>query len=188
MYDKYKYLRKAVAAIPQKNSIPSYVSTTNKIVDQMGETFADAMIKMQEDKASLNLQIDDLTGQLAALQEEMQKELSKMEQMYKRVGYAYADCINEMLNQTNHNAVVVYSTSASSVVIFVTPRARYLITADGAPVEITGKKTIRGTIYPFDQGYYKFVPAVSEEEGSEEEFNFRDVVAGSPVKLLDGNE
>ena len=39
IFDDYSYLDKTVASIPQKNSIPSYVAASHKLVNSMGENF-----------------------------------------------------------------------------------------------------------------------------------------------------
>ena len=65
LYDDYQYLEKAVAALPQKNSIPSYVSASHKLVNKMGTAFADTTASLYNETIQLTGKINTLSNELA---------------------------------------------------------------------------------------------------------------------------
>lgn len=195
LYTKYKYLRKFVASVPQKNSIPGLVNTTNKLVDEMSETYISSIEVLQNQKNELLAQIEALNLQMEELELQHQEEIAAMlnknelergalEQYYARVNYNYKDCINQLVNTADQSGVVVYATSKDSVVVFVVPRYRYLITPAGTLVEIEGVHKVSGRLIPYgDDGFYKFVSDV-DENGNEVDYNLRDITPGSFVKFV----
>lgn len=194
LYDSYKYLRNYVASVPQKKSIPDFVAATNKLVDQMGQTFSKSTVDLQIQKGTLQKTIEDMNAQIEELNSSHQQELSEieqknaqeksaLEQYYKRINYNYTDCLNQMLSYTDSSAVVAYATAKDSIVVYVVPRARLTLKPEGTNVEIYGTKLVTGRIVPFENGYYYFVPAL-DEEGNEIDFNFKDIVPGALVKIL----
>lgn len=183
LYDNYKYLRNYIASVPQKKSIPDYVSTTNKFVDQMGQTFSDATIQLNKKTIELQEQIVELNTQMQQLVQAQEQEKSALEQYYKRINFSYSDCLNLMLSQMNANAVVAYATAKDNIGVFVIPRARVTLNPEGTNVKIYGKNVVNGRIVPYENGYYYFVPSL-DEEGNQIDFNFKDVVAGSLVEIL----
>jgi chromosome segregation ATPase len=60
-YDNYNYLVNAVAALPQKNSIPSYVAASRAYVNSMGETFTETAIALESEKKKLSKQVANLS-------------------------------------------------------------------------------------------------------------------------------
>lgn len=194
LYDDYKYVRSFIAAVPQKKSIPDLVSTANKLVDQMSQSFSTTVVDLEEEIEGLQKDLELLKMEIEQLQLEHQAELeanvekteqekSALEQYYKRINYEYTDCLTMMLSYTDSSAVVAYATGEDSVVIYVVPRARLQLKPEGANVEIYGTKVVSGRIVPFENGYYKFRPAL-DEEGNETEFNYKDIVAGALVRIL----
>ena len=182
-YDKYKYLREAVASVPQKNSVPDYVFTTNKLVDKMSETFEDTTIALRDERDELSRQIAELNKKIESLKEEQAEQLNRVSQEYQKANFAYTDCINELLNHTDHNAVVVTALSKQNVSVYVVPRARYLIGKSGGSAEVFGLKTIKGRLVATDKtGYYRFFPSV-DAEGNEIDFDLKDIVPGAIVKI-----
>ena len=182
-YDKYKYLRDAVASVPQKNSVRDYVAVTNKLVDRMSETFEETTINLKEERDEYQRQLLNLQKSIEELKASHEDELNRRSLEYQKSNIAYTECINEMLNHTEHNAVVVQAPSKNNVSVYVVPRARYLITAAGADVEIYGLNVVRGRLIPQERGYYRFLPAV-DADGKEVDYNLKDIVPGSIVKIL----
>lgn len=194
LYTKYEYVYKFIADVPQKNSIPSLVSTTNKLVNEMSSTFTSTVELLQSQKEELQAQIDELNSQIQMLQEQSEKELAElsaqkeleknaMEQYYTRVNHNYTKCIDQMVNGAGQSAVVVHAVDKDSVIMYVVPRARLLI-KEGTQVEIYSTSIIKGRILPYDDaGYYKFAPSI-DEEGNEEDFNLKDIIPGAFVKIL----
>lgn len=194
LYDNYKYLRNYVAGVPQKKSIPDFVATTNKLVDQMGQTFSETTMGLYDQNGQLASQIEDMTQQiealnlahsdeLARLEEKQTQEKAALEQYYKRINYNYTDCLNQMLGYTDSSAVVAYATAKDNIAIYVVPRARLGLKPEGAKVEIYGTKVVRGRMIPLESGYYKFLPEL-DEDGNEKDFNLKEVVPGALVKIL----
>lgn len=196
LYTKYKYLNKFISNVPQKNSIPGFVNTSNKLVDEMSNAFSTSMVKLLEEKNELLKQIEELEQQMEALQLQQQEELAAvaeqnaleknaLEQYYTRINYSYTNCINQMVNAADQSAVVVYATDKDSVVIYVVPRARFLIQPEITHVEVYGTQIVKGrlTSYNATEGYYKFIPCV-DDEGNEVDFNLKDIVPGAFVKIL----
>ena len=63
-YDNYNYLVNAVAALPQKNSIPSYVAASRAYVNSMGETFTETAIALESEKKKLSKQVANLSSEV----------------------------------------------------------------------------------------------------------------------------
>lgn len=63
-YDNYNYLVNAVAALPQKNSIPSYVAASRAYVNSMGETFTETAIALESEKKTLSKQVANLSSEV----------------------------------------------------------------------------------------------------------------------------
>lgn len=182
-YDKYKYLRDAVASVPQKNSVRDYVAVTNKLVDKMSETFEDTTISLKNERDDFQKQIEELKKSIQDLKAAHEDELTKRSLEYQKNTIAYTECINEMLNHTEHNAVVVTASSKNAISVYVAPRARYLIT-EGAKVEIYGLNVVSGKLIATERsGYYRFAPGV-DANGDVIDFNLKDVIPGSIVKIL----
>lgn len=182
-YNKYKYLRDIVATVPQKNSVPDYIATTKKLVDKMGVVFEEITFYLQDEKNELLKQIDKLNKELEELKVQHQTELNLREQEYQKENLEFTACINEMLNYTEHDAVVVTSKKADNITVYVTPRKRYSIPDTGCNVEVYGLEVEQARIIPLERGYYKLLPRL-DEEGNEISFNLRNIVSGSIVKIV----
>ena len=66
-YDNYNYLVNAVAALPQKNSIPSYVAASRAYVNSMGETFTETTVALENEKKTLSRQVNNLSTEVKGL-------------------------------------------------------------------------------------------------------------------------
>ena len=69
-YDNYNYLVNAVAALPQKNSIPSYVAASRAYVNSMGETFVDTTTALENEKKKLSKQVANLSSEVSGLEKD----------------------------------------------------------------------------------------------------------------------
>ena len=65
--DNYNYLVNAVAALPQKNSIPSYVAASRAYVNSMGETFTETTVALENEKKTLSRQVNNLSTEVKGL-------------------------------------------------------------------------------------------------------------------------
>ena len=172
LYDDYKYLDTAVSAIPQKNSIPSYVSASHKLVNQMSQTFADTTISLYNETIQLNGKINSLNSQLAESSKQLQEQQIFYEQSYET-----------LLTLAKTNAVIVSGKNYEHILIYVTGKARYLITEQGADAEFKADKTVKGKIFRAEDDSFYFVVG-TDKDGNQLEVNFDSVVPGTPVKIL----
>ena len=175
LYDDYKYLDKAVAALPQKNSIPSYVAASRKLVNQMGAAFTNTAVSLYNENVELNGKINSLSGELA----ESQKQI-KLQQASYEVAY------DNLLSLAKTNAVLVYATNYENMRVYIAEKARYLITEDGAEAEFKADKTVKGKIFrdqESEEDSFYFVVG-NDKNGNRFEVNFEAIVPGTPVKIL----
>ena len=175
LYDDYKYLDKAVAALPQKNSIPSYVAASRKLVNQMGAAFTNTAVSLYNENVELNGKINSLSGELA----ESQKQI-KLQQASYEVAY------DNLLSLAKTNAVLVYATNYENMRVYIAAKARYLITENGADAEFKADKTIKGKIFrdqESEEDSFYFVVG-NDKNGNRFEVNFEAIVPGTPVKIL----
>ena len=175
LYDDYKYLNKAVAALPQKNSIPSYVAASRKLVNQMGVAFTNTAVSLYNENVELNGKINSLSGELA----ESQKQI-KLQQASYEVAY------DNLLSLAKTNAVLVYATNYENMRVYIAEKARYLITENGADAEFKADKTIKGKIFrdqESEEDSFYFVVG-NDKNGNRFEVNFEAIVPGTPVKIL----
>ena len=175
LYDDYKYLDKAVAALPQKNSIPSYVAASRKLVNQMGAAFTNTAVSLYNENVELNGKINSLSGELA----ESQKQI-KLQQASYEVAY------DNLLSLAKTNAVLVYATNYENMRVYIAAKARYLITENGAEAEFKADKTVKGKIFrdqESEEDSFYFVVG-NDKNGNRFEVNFEAIVPGTPVKIL----
>ena len=175
LYDDYKYLDKAVAALPQKNSIPSYVAASRKLVNQMGAAFSNTAVSLYNENVELNGKINSLSGELA----ESQKQI-KLQQASYEVAY------ENLLSLAKTNAVLVYATNYENMRVYIAAKARYLITENGADAEFKADKTVKGKIFrdeESEEDSFYFVVG-NDKNGNRFEVNFEAIVPGTPVKIL----
>ena len=172
LYDDYKYLDSAVAAIPQKNSIPSYVSASHKLVNQMSQTFTDTTISLYNETLELNSRINSLNGQLAESSKQLQDQKAFYEQSYET-----------LLATAKTNAAIVYGTDYDHIIVYVTGKARYLITEQGADAEFKADKTVKGKIFRAEDDSFYFEVG-TDKNGERYEVDFSYVVPGTSVKIL----
>lgn len=175
LYDDYKYLDKALVALPQKNSIPSYVAASRKLVNQMGAAFSNTAVSLYNENAELTGKINSLSGELA----ESQKQI-KLQQASYEVAY------DNLLSLAKTNAVLVYATNYENMRVYIAEKARYLITENGADAEFKADKTIKGKIFrdqESEEDSFYFVVG-NDKNGNRFEVNFEAIVPGTPVKIL----
>ncbi len=172
LYDDYNYLDKAVSALPQKNSIPSYVAASHKLVNQMGAAFADTTASLYNETVQLNTKINSLSGELAESKEQIRLQQDSYEVAYET-----------LLSLAKTNAIIVFGTDYDNMRVYVTGKARYLITEAGADAEFKADKTVKGKIFRAEDNSFYFEVG-SDKNGNRYEVNFDAVVPGTPVKIL----
>ena len=175
LYDDYKYLDKALVALPQKNSIPSYVAASRKLVNQMGAAFTNTAVSLYNENAELTGKINSLSGELAESQNQI-----KLQQASYEVAY------ENLLSLAKTNAVLVYATNYENMRVYIAEKARYLITEDGVEAEFKADKTVKGKIFrdqESEEDSFYFVVG-NDKNGNRFDVNFEAIVPGTPVKIL----
>jgi hypothetical protein len=120
----------------------------------------------------LNGKINSLTDEL----EESRKQISQQQEYYEQ-------SYETLLGLAKTSAVLVSATDYDSIKIYVTGKARYLITEAGADAEFKADKTIKGKIFRAEDDSFYFVVG-EDKDGNRLEVNFESVVPGTPVKIL----
>ena len=175
LYDDYKYLDKALVALPQKNSIPSYVAASRKLVNQMGAAFTNTAVSLYNENAELTGKINSLSGELAESQNQIRLQQASYEVAYEN-----------LLSLAKTNAVLVYATNYENMRVYIAEKARYLITEDGVEAEFKADKTVKGKIFrdeESEEDSFYFVVG-NDKNGNRFEVNFEAIVPGTPVKIL----
>ncbi len=161
-YDDYQYLSSKIAAIPQKNTIPSYVAANKVLVNQMGQTFTST------------------TLQLNRKNQELKEELKVQKENANNV-------FTGLLAAAKANAVIYSASNASDIQVFIAERARYLVDEnEGVAAEFTADKgTVTGRVKLCSDGLYRFYTN-EDAEGNLEELpvDISLIEAGTIVKLL----
>ena len=172
IYDDYNYLDKAVAAIPQKNSIPGYVKASHKLVNKMGAVFADTTAKLHRENVELNGTIDSLNSALEKSRKETAEQRTYFESSYETL---------MVLAKTS--AVLESAVDYEHMPVYVAGKARYLITEAGADAEFKTDKTIKGKILRAEDDTFYFEVG-NDKNGERFEVNFEAIAPGTPVKIL----
>ncbi len=172
LYDDYAYLDKAVASIPQKNSIPSYVKASHKLVNEMSQSFVDTTASLYNETLQLNGKIDNLS-----------QELSESRKQTENQKIIYEDTYETLLALVKSSALLISGSDYEHMPVYVAGKARYLITEDGADAELKADKTIKGKIFQSEDGSFYFKVG-TDKDGNIFEVNFDFVIPGTPLKIL----
>ena len=172
LYDDYKYLASAVAALPQKNSIPKYVSASRHLVNSMGKTFAETTNSLYRETQTLNSKINTLTDELA----ESKKDIVNQKEYYET-------SYETLMTFAKTNALIIFAEDYETIPVYVAGKARYLITEEGADAEFKADKTVKGKIFRAEDDTFYFV-VNTDKEGNLLSVNFEEVTPGTPVKIL----
>ena len=172
LYDDYKYLDKAVAALPQKNSIPSYVKASRRLVNQMGATFAETTAKLYKENSELNGKILNLSNELSQSRKDLADQKGYFESSYE-----------SLMSLAKTSALLEFASDYDHMPVYVAGKARYLIGEDGVDAEFKADKTIKGKILRAEDDSFYFEVA-SDKDGEKIEVNFESIVPGTPVKIL----
>lgn len=193
-YDNYKYLRQPVAAIPHKNSVPDYISTTNKLVDNMSQTFEDTALSLYGEKQELYSEISGLEENIRGLEKDIENlkiEMKNKEDEHQKEKDSlksslmsdFGKPLEGLLAGLKTNAAVISKDSKENIIIFVSEKARYLITEE-THVEIKGSKSVKGRLSPAQNpGYYQFM-SLLDDDGNPIDFDDTLISCGNTVKIL----
>ena len=172
LYDDYKYLDKAVRGVPQKNSIPTYTAASRELVNEMGAAFVNTTASLYNETVQLNEKINSLSNELT----ESKKQISDQQTFYEQT-------YETLLSLAKTNAVIMFATDYDSMRVYVTGKARYLITEEGADAEFKADKTVKGKIFRAEDDSFYFEVG-TDKNGETYEVNFDSIVPGTPVKIL----
>ena len=172
IYDDYKYLDQAVAALPQKNSIPGYVKASRKLVNQMGVTFANTTAKLFSENVELNGKVTSLSNELTESRKAVADQKGYFEESYET-----------LMALAKTNAILEFATDYEHMPVYVTGKARYLITENGADAEFKADKTVKGKIFRAEDETFYFEVG-TDKNGDRYEVNFASITPGTPVKIL----
>ena len=176
IYDNFKYLDDVVASIPQKNSIPSYVSAARALVNEMGKSYVDTTTDFYYETEHLNAQISQLNLRIA-------EELKNREEMEKNLKARLEAPYENLLAAARTSAAVISASDLDNIEVYVSPKARYLIDEGGAAAEIRLTKAVKGTLIKNGEDSFYFKVA-ENKDGTMPEINFEEIVPGTLVKIL----
>lgn len=176
IYEDYKYLDDVVASIPQKYSIPKYVTAARRLVNDMGETFMDSTIDLYDDTVRLTNKIRQMDIDFQREREDFKSELADQKKYYEAN-------LENILVLAKTNAIVTYAEGYDKIEVFVTQKAAYLITEAGADAELRADKPIKGKIYRNEDGTYRFEVGV-DKEGNLLPVDFALIQPGLTIKIL----
>ncbi len=172
LYDDYKYLDKSVRDVPQKNSIPTYTAASRELVNEMGAAFVNTTASLYNETVQLNEKINSLSNELT----ESKKQISDQQAFYEQT-------YETLLSLAKTNAVIMFATDYDNMRVYVTGKARYLITEEGADAEFKADKTVKGKIFRAEDNSFYFEVG-TDKNGETYEVNFDSIVSGTPVKIL----
>lgn len=94
-YDYYLYLDSTVASIPQKNSIPGYVAASKALVNNLGETFTETTLALQNEKTSLKIQKQRLESNY----DELMEDYNELVEDYNETCDEFEETLNSTIAQ-----------------------------------------------------------------------------------------
>ena len=183
IYNNFKYLDDVVASIPQKNSIPSYVSSARILVNDMGEAFMDATVSYYKENVELNNQINGLNNKINQMNRDFESERDFYKNEIVNQRDYFEDSMISLLSVAKSSAMVLEAVDYDKIVIFITPKARYLVSEAGADAEIKAGKAIKGKIFRNEDDSFRF-EVNTDKEGNLPEIDFENITAGTLVKIL----
>lgn len=180
IYDDFRYLDDVVASIPQKNSIPKYVSSARILVNDMSQAFVDTTISFYTENVKLNGTIDSLNNKITALNASHANEIQNQRDVYEAT-------MSNVLALAKTNAIIFTGSTYDDIKIFIGKNARYLIDEAGdegraAEVKI-GKLAYKGRIFRDENETFHFEFDL-DKEGNLPEVDFTLLEVGSPVKIF----
>ena len=170
-----------MASIPQKNSIPSYVAASHKLVNEMGEAFVDTTAAFYEETVALNGKINSLNNELA----ESRRQSEAVRQDMENQKAFYEESYESLMVIAKTNAILLTSSSYDDMPVYVSEKARYLITEEGADAEFKiDKATIRGKIFKEEEGENFYFVVGEDKNGNQFAVDFAALVPGTLIKIL----
>lgn len=201
IYNSYKYLDEKITSLPQKNSIPKFEATNRNLINSLSQTFIDSTIEnyyevenLDEQIEELSFQVDDLSSKIDELnynidslktKHEVEKTLLEEEfkKQFEVQNSIYQQSYENLLLQAKTNAVILSATDYENIKVFVSLKARYLITEEGTNAEIKAKKTIKGKIIKNEDESFNFI-VTPNNDGELPEVDFSTLEPGLPIRII----
>ena len=184
LFDQYNYLDKTVASIPQKNSIPSYVAASHKLVNTMGETFVNTTVSFYNETVELNGRINDLNEKITKLNKTLDETIAANREELTSQQAFYENTMENLMTLAKTNAIILTAEDYEKISIYVSAKARYLIGENGADAEFKADKvTVKGKIIAQENDTFRFVVA-EDKVGNMPAIPFEALYCGTPVKIL----
>lgn len=156
LYDDYKYLDDVIKSIPQKHSIPDYVSATRNLVNNMSQTYVDTSVGYYQDIVAKRQEIDNLNQFI----EDQKLHYENVMENAKNATSSYLSAIFKSLQV---DAIILAIDENQSVQIAVSPEAKEIITKDGIPARIKVDMKYEGAGESIDSTETTGVPELPEE-------------------------
>ena len=184
IFDDYSYLDKTVASIPQKNSIPSYVAASHKLVNSMGENFINTTVSFYNETVELNGKINELNSKVTELNGTIKSIKEKNREDMAAQQAFYEDTMEQLMDAIKTSAIILSATDYEDISVYVAGKARYLITEEGTDAEFKAEKlTVKGKIFRQEDDTFKFT-VVEDKSGKLPAIQFDLINRGTPVKIL----
>ncbi len=184
IFDDYSYLDKTVASIPQKNSIPSYVAASHKLVNSMGENFINTTVSFYNETVELNGKINELNSKVTELNGTIKSIKEKNREDMAAQQAFYEDTMEQLMDAIKTSAIILSATDFEDISVYVAGKARYLITEEGTDAEFKAEKlTVKGKIFRQEDDTFKFT-VVEDKSGKLPSIQFDLINRGIPVKIL----
>ena len=180
-YNQYKYLDDKIAGIPQKYSIPEYVATARKLVNEMAQSYLNTTVEFYQEKTALNNEITALNNEI----KDYRRQIAAQRSLYEQN-------MDNMLAALKSGAAVLSAKGFGSIQVYVVPQFRQMIVdsgTEGIPAEFRADKlTVKGRVVAdgtdADYGTQKFRFIVSEDkDGSLPKIDFSFVTPGLTIRL-----
>ena len=136
------------------------------------QTFADTTASLYRETVQLNEKINAVSGQLAESRRQNEEQKAVYEESYET-----------LLGLAKTNAIIVSASDYENMRVYVTGKARYLITESGADAEFKTDKAIKGKIFRAEDDSV-YIVVGEDKEGNRLEVDFSTLLPGTPVKSL----
>ncbi len=187
-YNRYNSVTAPFQTIPYKKSLPDYFTAAQNLVDKMGATFGDSVLKFNKEKVELNSRIATLNKQMAQQKADNEAEVAGLKQDFAKqkaeLAEDFVQIYDGILASAKASAVVISAHDKEHIRIYIVPAQRDHITENGVGAEIKASKGVKGIVKPIadEPGFYLFGNAL-DKAGNPVDFDFDLISAGQIVKI-----
>lgn len=174
LYNNYQMFDQAVKALPQKNSIPSYVAASHEVVNQMSKAYVETTSLLHDENVELKGKVDQLNRAVETERNNAVKTIKQTQEGYETV------CAS-LLTAAKASAIIL-TAGDNGIEVYVAPDLRSSITEDGVDAEFKAGKSVKGKIYPKKTGNYLFKAAL-DKDGNPLPVDMSKVEVGTVVRI-----